>query len=724
MANRRTLHQAVRYGSLSDVTQFLVDHSDIDILGWQHDCNALQLAIGRGSFELFQLLFDFTNKNKDALLCVDKRGNTLVHLVCLKNNTQRTQKQDSEDSANDTVLILRLLLEQGVSPAIHNFDGLAAIHLAVLDRQFRLVWELLISSPDLITCCSMTGRTALHYAVAMSDNMSLLQHLLAVQACPVNYQDCEGCTALHVCLENAEWSLCYALELLKNGAHTDIENARQNTVIVSAVLHGNAKLVKILLENGADCNVCVHEQHLRSLLSLAIVNGETRTAELLIGWPAMNINLQAANGKTALHYCVQKQCLAQVRALLEAGANPNICDIRNVSPLLLAIEVDNIEICKLLIDSGADVHIRDNNGSTLLHYAAKQLVKADGTTLQLLLQSDVQLDAIDLQGWHAFHVAMFDEGVGDLHLCNPLVRSSAEALATAAGQKHRNNWPQSTDGSVTRSPLYRAVQSGHSNWVELLCQYDDTNVNVVDDVDQRSALAACCEMRSGLHFEAIFKALIARHDLMVNAGIGAVVTCGQVPLLNLLTVIDQPVEVVYVAARQLLEHGADPNLCEGRRGADEEQSPHAAQLLLATFRGHTLHLVRLLLLLLAHGAVVRRAAGVLLTSAADHGDVAVLQAALTLVVGVYPHRALRQLSNHLMNHDQSSAQWAVLAAKATQLAGRLPRLTECCRLTLRASVMPRPSLCYLHRLPLPSKLINFLLMRSYWKDLVGETELC
>jgi ankyrin repeat protein len=61
--------------------------------------------------------------------------------------------------------------------------------------------------------------------------------------------------------------------------------------------------------------------------------------------------------------------LRQAGALLEAGADPFITMQHTVSALALAARSGNVDIVKLLIDTGVQDNV--SGGSTSLHYAAQ-----------------------------------------------------------------------------------------------------------------------------------------------------------------------------------------------------------------------------------------------------------------------------------------------------------------------------------------------------------------
>jgi len=69
--------------------------------------------------------------------------------------------------------------------------------------------------------------------------------------------------------------------------------------------------------------------------------------------------------------------------LIERGADIHVKDSRNNTPLLYATEKNNTEICLLLIERGADIHMKDtyyNHTPLLLATRDKIILKFNSFT--------------------------------------------------------------------------------------------------------------------------------------------------------------------------------------------------------------------------------------------------------------------------------------------------------------------------------------------------------
>ena len=83
-----------------------------------------------------------------------------------------------------------------------------------------------------------------------------------------------------------------------------------------------------------------------------------------------NVNENADKyGRTPLHYAINFDNYENVKLLLDNGADVNAKDNEGKTPLYWAVEMGKYEIVKLLLEHGADVDIKDNDGHTPLHFA-------------------------------------------------------------------------------------------------------------------------------------------------------------------------------------------------------------------------------------------------------------------------------------------------------------------------------------------------------------------
>lgn len=80
----------------------------------------------------------------------------------------------------------------------------------------------------------------------------------------------------------------------------------------------------------------------------------------------IDVNERIETGWTAL-ICVAAQGYPRiVRLLLDAGANPDMRNLKEITPLMFSARYGNIEVCQLLLEYGANPDLQDEYGMTAL----------------------------------------------------------------------------------------------------------------------------------------------------------------------------------------------------------------------------------------------------------------------------------------------------------------------------------------------------------------------
>lgn len=151
---------------------------------------------------------------------------------------------------------------------------------------------------------------------------------------------------------------------------TYTDKSEQKTPLMISIDYSNNMYAR-LLENGAQVNGCNAQGW--SALSLASKSSYTYNSNRrdhfykLLQLPDINLNQQNSIGKSPLYlllfyihrcrYYVSGNDVAMVRALLQAGADPELPDRRNITPLHLADRIYDPTILDLLENAIADKHV-------------------------------------------------------------------------------------------------------------------------------------------------------------------------------------------------------------------------------------------------------------------------------------------------------------------------------------------------------------------------------
>ena len=136
---------------------------------------------------------------------------------------------------------------------------------------------------------------------------------------------------------------------VEKGVDVNAATRRGDTALHFAAGAGNLAMVKLLLAKGADVNAA-------TLDAIPVRKGP-------IG----------LNHLTALMYAAPYGTPDLVRTLIDAGAQINAKDIRDMTPLMLAVasETQNPDVVRLLLAKGADVKPKSVMGETALDWAKK-----------------------------------------------------------------------------------------------------------------------------------------------------------------------------------------------------------------------------------------------------------------------------------------------------------------------------------------------------------------
>jgi ankyrin repeat protein len=171
--------------------------------------------------------------------------------------------------------------------------------------------------------------------------------------------------------------------LLSKGADVKARDGFQNTPLIAAADANDVRVVKLMIEKGVDVNAT----NLIGSTALmgAATNANVEAARLLLKAGA-DVNavsasegLQVKNGNIALGKFTALLLASSfgpaelVKTILDAGANPNVKDVRGMTPLMLAVssEYQNPEIVRLLLAKGADLSATSSAGESARDWAAK-----------------------------------------------------------------------------------------------------------------------------------------------------------------------------------------------------------------------------------------------------------------------------------------------------------------------------------------------------------------
>jgi ankyrin repeat protein len=178
--------------------------------------------------------------------------------------------------------------------------------------------------------------------------------------------------------------------------------------------------------------------------------------------------------KTLLYSAAERGDEKQLRQILE-GMNKNVSSMTNEvwfqgrTPLLAAAKNGKLEVCRLLIDLGADVQIQSNDGATPLMAAAEG--------------GHVDVCKLLLDNCDKSFINQSDRGF------------TALVLASRSGQREVVGFLLSCGANVSATALLYACEGGHVEIAKLLIEAE-ADVNAQNE-DQETALILACKISTG-----------------------------------------------------------------------------------------------------------------------------------------------------------------------------------------------------------------------------------
>lgn len=139
--------------------------------------------------------------------------------------------------------------------------------------------------------------------------------------------------------------------------------------LMIAAQKGYVDVARVLLETGADVNF--QSSSGKTALMMACFSGNVEVAQLLKQHKA-DWDLVDRTGSTALHWAVDGANLDMIRWMLQDGCRVDVKDeTSGWTPLMRVAAVSgNVNVAKVLIHHGANVHTMDKEGKTTLMNAA------------------------------------------------------------------------------------------------------------------------------------------------------------------------------------------------------------------------------------------------------------------------------------------------------------------------------------------------------------------
>ncbi|MGB5919486.1 ankyrin repeat domain-containing protein [Arcobacter sp.] len=360
---------AINENNITLLSKLLEDVDDINSIKnskWGGD-SLLMEAIEKQSFPMVKLLI--------------KKGAN-VNYVDLSNDF--TPLKTASD--NNDLEIMQYLIENGANINATGMNGSALFSIlktTLSDKYVNLEErkksaDYLIKKGIDIELKDDSGNTALTHSLK-NGNIQAFKYLLSKGA-NINAQDKKGETVLFylVSFYNIKHPTTKKLInfVLDNNIKVDIENKYNNTALQVAVILGLAdkSVCKIFVEHGANIYK-FSGSYYESIVDLALYNENELLAKYFISLDKKLLDLQDPEGNTSLHKAVKNKQIKQVKFLVEAGADVNIPNENEETPIFYSLYKKDKDIFVYLVEHGADIYKEKEYDRSLLNVAirSKQL---------------------------------------------------------------------------------------------------------------------------------------------------------------------------------------------------------------------------------------------------------------------------------------------------------------------------------------------------------------
>jgi serine/threonine-protein phosphatase 6 regulatory ankyrin repeat subunit B len=274
--------------------------------------------------------------------------------------------------------VARFLLEKKAQVNLADMDDVTLLH-RVSQRGMYTFVELLLAFDANVSALCKDKTTPLHRA-ALAGNKESVEMLLN-HGSPVNAQDSHGITPLLLATKYGREEICKLL--LERQASPNIPDyAEQVPLLVSIKLDFRTISLQ-LMQSGADIrkeikdndNNCMLYEHIFSLGNLEICAA------------VLKENKFARKELESLLFLVASPAIVEL--LINQNVSINVTNEDGQTPLHRAALMGNLDVCKKLIEYGAQLDLQDNDGWTALHLASGENAKIVDTLLQAGAQTTI-----------------------------------------------------------------------------------------------------------------------------------------------------------------------------------------------------------------------------------------------------------------------------------------------------------------------------------------------
>lgn len=322
---------------------------------------------------------------------------------------------------------INLLIKKGANPNARDFHLDTPLHHAVRGPYLAAIETLVKQNNIEINAKNLAGKTPLSQAVIA--NNGEVTGILISHGADVNAYDDTGVTIVMDAVQNKSKSTF--IPLLDAKANVNLQDMNGRNAYHEAAKSKDIKIIKLLCQYGG--NALLQDSYGKTPFSM-LLSEKFSYVKAVLG---TNRNLVDSNGNNPIHEAINCNSSENtLQQIINLGYNIDQRNGQGLSPLNLAISLNNKALAKILILNKADPFISDNvgecaitlcfsadnqdildeiikntietrktdiYGQTILHYAARN---ASAETIKHIIDSGVDNSIKDNSGETAYDVAV------------------------------------------------------------------------------------------------------------------------------------------------------------------------------------------------------------------------------------------------------------------------------------------------------------------------------
>lgn len=432
------LHTAIESGVYEDILRYLDQGASLtawDTIGR----TPLHLAASLGNLQVLKVLLEHGSPTE--LLDADRR--TALHLAAERGHME----------------MVKFLIGLGANLNARDKLEETPLHLAAYGGSDDVTNQLMTSGA-IIDIASKRGDLAIH-AAAASGHARIVKQLVdraTSQRIPgmVNLRNNTGHMPLHLA---AVTNVATVMVLLRAGADTKAGVGPNSAIpAVVAAKSGKGFILKILLDHMPTAT----EETLAVLAKIGLDHGHAGVIRVLQGRGARS---DFTSDTKAIWQAFKSGNLDLCKIFIEGGFDVHTVGPLGMTALHFAAGEGQREIVSHLLDRGSRVSATDDWGWTPLHTAA---AGGHGTTVELLLQRGADREAKDHYQWLPVHLAASNRYDDVVRLL-----TDGEKASKDVHDFPRSPWGTAPASTYTTSPSPTAARgvSGESVVAELAREF-------------------------------------------------------------------------------------------------------------------------------------------------------------------------------------------------------------------------------------------------------------